>query len=136
MQAKDLLDPYLARIGADWIAYFSAPEGIRDADPMLFNPWGIVSQIVRHSSLEAWDLIQFILAQDEKAQTLDLLSAGPLEDFISLHGANWIESIEDAAKENARFRSLLAGVWQLSTPDDIWSRVVAARGDAKWFECE
>jgi len=136
MLAENLVDPYLARIGADWIAYFSAPEGSRDADPLLFNPFGVVCELVRQSPLHAWDLIQFILAQDKQAQTLDLLSAGPLEDFISFHGLDWIERIEEAAKENPRFRSLLAGAWQLHTPDEIWGRVLAARGDAKPFDCE
>lgn len=136
MQAENLINPYLERISADWIAYFSAPKESRDDDPMLFNPYGIVCELVQYSPLHAWDLIQFILAQDNEARTLDLLSTGPLEDFIEIHGANWIEWIEDAAKENPRFRSLLSGAWQLQTPEDIWNRVVAARGDAKSFECE
>ena len=136
MRTEDLVDPYLARIGADWIAYFSAPEQIRDMDPTLFNPFGVVCELVRHSPLSAWHLIQFILAEDKQARTLDLLSAGPLEDFISFHGGNWIEWIEDAAKESPRFCSLLAGAWQLQAPNEVWSRVVAARGDAKPFVCE
>lgn len=136
MQPENLISPYLERIGADWIAYFSAPEVSRDADPALFNPWGIVCELVEHSPLFAWDLIQFILIRDEEAQTLDLLSAGPLEDFISIHGENWIEWIEDTAKESPRFRSLLAGAWQLRTSDAIWKRVIAARGDAKSFESD
>lgn len=136
MNPEHLVDPYLERIGNDWIAYFSAPEESRDEDPMLFNPFGVVCDLVRYSPLSAWYLIQFILAKDETARTLDLLSAGPLEDFIEYHGSDWIEWIEDTAIEDARFRSLLAGVWQTQTPDDIWSRVVAARGDAEPYVCE
>jgi len=133
MRQEDLVNPYLSRIGADWIAYFSTSEESRAADPALPDPFGVVCELVHHSPLYAWDLIQFILAEDAEGRTLSLLSAGPLEDFISLHGETYIEMIEEAARESHRFRSLLAGVWQLGTPDEVWKRVVAARGEAEPF---
>ena len=136
MRKEDLSNEYLARIATDWIAYFSAPEESRDSDLSLTNPFGIVCELVRYSSVYAWDLILFILEEDRNDRTLDLLSAGPLEDFIGEHGRNYIELIEEAAQDSARFRSLLAGVWQLRTADDIWTRVVAARGDATPFVCD
>ena len=136
MRGEELVDSYLARIAADWIAYFSAPEHSRDAHPDLYNPFGVVCQLVRYSPLLAWDLIQFILSEDKEERTLDLLAAGPLEDFISMHGGEWIEEIEEIAQANPRFCSLLAGARQLNAPDDVWTRVVHARGGATPFECD
>ena len=136
MSAEELVEPYLARIAADWIAYFSAPEDTRDGQPALFNPFGVVCELVQHSPLFAWDLIHFILAQDKDGRSLDVLAAGPLEDFISAHGSEWIEDIEESARGNPRFRSLLAGTCQLGAPDDVWARIVATRGDAIPFQSQ
>jgi hypothetical protein len=136
MNAEDLPDRYLARIAADWISYFSSSEGSRDDDPALYNPFGVVCELVRCSPLNAWYLINFILNEDKEERTLDLLAAGPLEDFISLHGSQWIDEIEETAEGNLRFCSLLAGTRQFRTPDDVWRRVVIARGNAKPFECD
>jgi chorismate synthase len=58
---------------------------------------------------------------------LGLLAAGPLEDLIADHGARLIDRIEDLARRDIDFARLLGGVWQSSTPDDIWSRIEKVR---------
>ncbi|MCA1649328.1 MAG: hypothetical protein LC753_03315 [Acidobacteria bacterium] len=136
MRKEDLVEPYLSRIAEDWIAFFSAAEETRNDDPGLFNPFGVVCELVRHSPLTAWDLIRFIVAEDSEQRTFDLLAAGPLEDFISVHGEEWIEWIEEAARQSHRLRSLLAGARQFQTSDAIWNRIVAARSDAEPFQSE
>ena len=91
MRREDLSNEYLERIARDWIGYFSVPKRNRDDDPNLCNPFGIVCQLVYYSPVHAWDLILFILDEDKEGATLDLLAAGPLEDFIFEHGSQWIE---------------------------------------------
>lgn len=133
MEESDLVDGYLARLAADWIAYFSAPEDSRANDPNLNDPFGIIHELVKHSPLHAWDFINYVLAHDKGELTLDLLAASPLEDFIAFHGREWIETIEEYARNDPRFQALLAGVWQSGTPDDVWVRIVQAQGTASSF---
>lgn len=133
MNKSDLVDGYLARLANDWIAYFSAPKDSRDDDPNLPSPFGIVNELVQHSPLYAWDFINYVLAEDREEVTLDLLAAGPLENFVSFHGQEWIETIELHARDNPRFQTLLAGVWQSDTPDEVWAPIVLAQGTAKSF---
>lgn len=126
-------DPYLVRIAEDWIAYFSSPEDTRDKDSNLFNPWGIVDKLVCCDVNWAWSLIELILESDRAGMSLDILAAGPLEDLILIGGDGCIEAIEAWARSDERFRSLLAGVWQSDIEQDMWDRIVAARGDATPF---
>jgi hypothetical protein len=133
MREEDLIDNYLARVARDWISYHSVPEDGRADRKDLYDPFGVVFELVQHSPLHAWDFIRFVLSEDREERSLDILSAGPLEDLISIHGSSLIEHIEDAAKEDPRLRSLLAGVWQFGTPGDIWARIEQARGDAAPF---
>jgi hypothetical protein len=51
-----------------------------------------------------------------------------MEDLLARHGAVFIERIESKAAQNPLFRHLLAGVWRNEIAQDIWDRVVAARG--------
>jgi chorismate synthase len=71
--------------------------------------------------LAVWPLVK---SNDD---ALGLLAAGPLEDLIADHGARFIDRIEDLARRDIDFARLLGGVWQSSTPDDIWRRIEAVR---------
>ena len=77
----------------------------------------------------AWALILEILAHAPSQDALALLAAGPLEDLIEYHGPSFIDRIELCARRDPKFRYLLGGVWQSSTPE-VWSRVEAARVSA------
>jgi len=126
-------NPYLVRIAQDWIAYYSSPEDTRDQDANLFNPWDIVVLLVNHNGDWAWNFVLLVLERDVVGKSLDILAAGPTEDLISLYGSVYIEAIEEGARSDGRFRSLLAGVWQTDIKQEIWDRIVAARGDAISF---
>jgi hypothetical protein len=59
---------------------------------------------------------------------LEVVGAGPIEDFVK----DWSESrlawIEDRAAMSSRFRRALGIVWIWSLPDDIFERVERAAG--------
>ena len=126
----DVIDRYMIRIANDWISYFSSPETSRDDNPALFNPFMIVDLLVHKMDFYAWDLILLILQLDTEGKSLDLLSAATLETFVSAHGEYWIDQIEEQAKIDPRFRSLLAGIYQFDAKAEIWDRVLVARGNA------
>jgi len=78
---------------------------------------------------ECWSAILEVLGQEPSQKVISVLAAGPLEDLIELHGPEYIERIESEAKNNPRFRYLLGGVWESSTPE-VWSRIEQARDEA------
>lgn len=87
-----------------------------------------VHDLVSNDPDPAWRLIERLVAEAPDDDILGSVAAGPLEDFISDHGVHFIDRIERWAAGDARFRRCLGGVWQSETPDEIWARIVAARG--------
>jgi hypothetical protein len=73
-----------------------------------------------------WAAILSIIDKTSNDRVIGNLAAGPLEELIGNHGPAWIDRIENEARRNPKFRHLLGGVWQSSTPE-IWARVEKAR---------
>jgi uncharacterized protein DUF6869 len=78
---------------------------------------------------KAWGLILDLLAEIPE-DTVDLLGAGPLEDFVRRYAATFITEIEAEAAHNPRFRSALLEIWlpRGELPKDIEARVAGAAG--------
>ena len=66
-----------------------------------------------------------ILEAVKQATDADLghVAAGPLEGLLGLHGASWIETIENQAKSDPKFARAVTGVWKYLMKDDVWERV-------------
>ncbi len=60
---------------------------------------------------------------------MNSLAAGPLEDLLVRHGADFIDKVELEAQRSIFFRSLLGGVWKNAIQVDVWKRVQAAAGN-------
>lgn len=75
----------------------------------------------------AWSAILQILERELTEDQIATLAAGPLEDLLAVHGAQFIERIEREAQRNPRLNHLLGGVWQNQMPQEIWERVQKAR---------
>lgn len=58
----------------------------------------------------AWTLILRLLA-DLPEDTVNFLGAGPLEEFVRLRAAEFIEQIEREHARNPRFRTALFEIW-------------------------
>lgn len=96
--------------------------------------------------LEVFDLMQegeprdawaFVLKAFETADStvcLVHLSAGPLEDFLSRHGREYIAEVEALATKSRKFERLVSGVWQHGMPQDIWDRIQVIQQRA-WPNC-
>jgi Family of unknown function (DUF6869) len=73
---------------------------------------------------KALSVILGIMALDSKEEEIGLLGAGPLEDFLNVHGRRYIDVIEQLAAKNPRFITVLKGVWQTAKMDlAVWKRV-------------
>jgi hypothetical protein len=73
-------------------------------------------------------LILAVLERGISNEVGELLAAGPLEDLLGFHGPAVIDELERLARENQILRDTLHGVRQFMMSDEIWARVVAARG--------
>jgi hypothetical protein len=74
----------------------------------------------------AWNAILAIAERESDENILGYLAAGPLEDLLSRHGELLIDRVEQQARTDARFRSVLRGLYQLFMTDEVWQRVQAA----------
>lgn len=64
-----------------------------------------------------------------------IVAAGPLEELVAQHGDAMIGRIEDMARQSARFRYVLSGVWPQGEQDGpIWARVLQARSPGPSIE--
>jgi hypothetical protein len=94
--------------------------------------WAVMEldDLATHNPEAAWPLILELLEHALPDNAFGALAAGPLEDLIEYQGPTFIERIELEARRNPKFRSLLGGVWESSTPQ-VWERVEKVRGE-RW----
>ena len=97
-----------------------------DIDDPLWWPIQKFFDLEFDDSESIWVAILLIIEKTSSQKVVGVLAAGPLEDLIEDHGPQWIDRIELEARRNPKFRYLLGGVWQSSTPE-IWARVEKAR---------
>jgi hypothetical protein len=83
--------------------------------------------VVRDEPEIAWPAILQILQRELTEDQIAVLAAGPLEDLMAVHGAQFIERVESEAARNPRLNHLLGGVWQSKMEPEIWQRVQKAR---------
>jgi hypothetical protein len=79
-----------------------------------------------------WQAVLRIIQRELSARQISLLAAGPVEDLLALHGAQFIDRIEAEARRSPSFAHVLGGVRRRDIPQEIWERVEAARGGKVW----
>jgi len=124
-----MVKPYPAgQLVKDWIAWAAWATTHRNLKEE--NPYGgaflELGWLVEHEPETAWKVILRIFAAPGAEPYHGNLAAGPVEDLLSLHGAQFIERIEARAASSPLFASLLGGVWQFNMPNSIWHRVQSA----------
>ena len=111
-------------------AYIEAQQG--DAIGSDHPLWWAVENFMDSTNCSAndrWEAILVILNRNPPDTVIGILAAGPLEDLIADHGADFIDRIELEARRNAAFRHLLGGVWRRGGSLEIWHRVQRIRGE-------
>lgn len=79
-----------------------------------------------------WEIVLEILGKNPPNEVLEVLAAGPLEDYLSQLGDSVIEQVEAEAARDRRFKSLLGGVWKNAMSDQVWARVQACWDRSEW----
>jgi hypothetical protein len=109
-----------------WVEQYSKSD--RDRDDNFFVMMDYERDMREENADKAIDLIVEILKIETNPVLLSLLSAGPLEDVISMET---IDRIEREASVNKRFHDLLGGVWYYRASDELKARLDALVGDSR-----
>jgi hypothetical protein len=107
-------------------AYIDAQQGDAiDADHPLWwavdNFWEGGDRVT--STEDRWNAILKILSLNPPQSVISMLAAGPLEDLIADHGAEFIDRVELEARRSPTFGYLLGGVWPRGGSKEIFSRL-------------
>lgn len=120
----------LLAIADAWIEYHHAGE-LADEHNKNFWAYEKLSELTRNDPEIAWKLIIMIFQRDPCEAILANLAAGPLEDMLGEHGANFIQRIEDLAHEDVLFRKMLGCIWKNQISDSVWMRLKALNGEVQ-----
>lgn len=121
-------------VGRDYIAYAKYPSPAKDAPEKVQAEALDLGWLVEDDPEKAWEAIRYVIhhytetdllqgAEPEPRRVVGLLAAGPIEDFLSLYGPNYIDRVEAEASRDRRVAWALGGVWQATMPDDVWDRI-------------
>jgi hypothetical protein len=74
---------------------------------------------------DAWPILDALVenVDDRPDGALDYLAAGPVEDFVKLHGVEFLDLLEAAARNSPRWRRALEYVRPWDGPNGIDRRV-------------
>ena len=107
--------------------------GARSVQNGDWGDWGWASDRMWHiipgAPEIAWELITHLIDVAPTDHAGGFFAAGPLENFLSEHGPQFIERVEERARENPIFREALRGMYPLFMTDDVWTRLQRAAGE-------
>lgn len=111
---EELLEGYLAH--AEAVAH--------ERKDLHFWAYNEMVHLMRDDPDAAWWITVELVARASDDATLGYVAAGPLEDLLCQHPYVIIDRVEGRARQDARFRKALAGVWGSSRiPKDICARL-------------
>jgi hypothetical protein len=120
----------LATLAHAWISYRHAPDGSADREKYS---WATDLYELEYPEPETlWLLILEIHRRDKSVAVQEVLSAGPIENLLAIHGEGFIERVEAAARKDPAFAKVLGGVWKNSMSDAIWDRLQAVWDRRGW----
>jgi hypothetical protein len=102
------------------VRYFTESTTSNEVDDAFLD---LVVTHSREDPESAWELILATIRDTAPGTDLGKLGAGPLENLLAAHGAQFIERIERELLTNLRFRDVLAHVWKSNTEQAVWQRL-------------
>jgi len=113
-----------------WYAWHSSPDIRELAEAWLTKKAGDWTEDderlygILHSDPERTLAVIFAAMQlTDDAGILGGLAAGPLEDFLGVHGEAYLPVFHTLALQHQRLREVLDGVWQGSMPKQGWHKI-------------
>ncbi len=124
-------DSDLKKVAQGWILHANEIAVNQHSEKYSWA-WDEVFDLKYENPSLLWKLILEIHASDPEPSVVEVLSAGPLEDLLSMHGSDFIELVENKARKDPSFAFLLGGVWKGSMQDDVWERVQEVWDRSGW----
>lgn len=92
--------------------------------------WAVerILDITHKNPEDLWEIILEILRRDPPSDVIQVLAAGPMEEYLARCGDSVICRVESRAATDPKFRDLLGGVWKNKMSAEMWARVQACRG--------
>ncbi len=112
---------------AAWIEYEESNEQRSDDDSRRWASEAVDTWRYDENHEVLWKFITATFERKMSDRAFSILAAGALEDLLAGFGDTYIQRVEELARKNPRFNSLLGGVWKNSMTDDVWNRVEKAR---------
>ena len=134
----------IAKICCDWMTFARHSQtGERVSDQIVADSYDL-HYLVEDDAQKAWEAINFVIKYYPEAVLVDgenaeacyvvgLLAAGPLEDFLSAYGPQFIDRVEVEARRDRRMAWALGGVWKFTMTDEVWARVQRAAGSSSYW---
>jgi hypothetical protein len=121
----------LINLADSWIEYWHAPEGLATKEKLSWVS-DVEFDLRYNQPEELWKLILEIHRKDRSIPIQQVLSAGPVEDLLAMHGDRFIERVEQEARKDPQFAKLLGGVWRNRMTDEVWARLQAVWDRRGW----
>jgi hypothetical protein len=113
-----------------WISYWHAPKGSQEREQ---HSWAADLTDLEYDDPESlWQLILEIHRRDKSIVIQQVLSAGPIESLLSVHGEGFIDRVEAEARKDPTFAEVLGGVWKNRMSDVTWARLQAVWDRTGW----
>jgi hypothetical protein len=95
--------------------------------------WGLVVTEFRFSSSPElqWNFILLALSLADNDEQIGDIAAGQIEHLLGWHGEQFIDLVEQEAKDNPKFATAITGVLQYMMTDDIWVKVQKLQANAE-----
>jgi hypothetical protein len=120
----------VGKLAEAWIRYWRAPEDSPErAD---FDLAMTFHDIEYHKPEILWAMILAIHTRDQSLHIDQVLSAGPLENLLALHGESFIDRVESEARTDPSFARLVGGVWKNRMSEAVWERLQAVCDRRGW----
>lgn len=119
-----------------WSAWKTNPDIRELAEAYLTKPsvWDREDEelyaLIYAEPNRALTILFAIMQLTEDQKVLSACVAGPLEDFLGVHGETYLETIHSLALEHRRLREALDGVWQGSMPKNVWRKIEVLKQSA------
>jgi hypothetical protein len=120
-------DDWLTSLTAAYWSYWLLSHGTRkervQADGW-FWAWEKVEEALEAPAPEAFEILLALVGTAPNDDALAAIGAGPLEDLLSWHAANFVDRVEESARRDPAFRKALASVWlSEAVPPDVRQRL-------------
>jgi hypothetical protein len=124
-----MTDEELSTLADSWIRFHLSPrKSQKEADA-----WAADTHDLEHHDPETlWRLIPIILQKDSSLWIKAVLSAGPVENLLVLHGPKFIDRVEAAARKDPTFAHMLGGVWHADINEEVWNRIQRVCNKEGW----